>query len=281
MKKVIAGLLAFSLISILPACNSPSTSQSEVNEAQSSTEQVENKELTIHLQTFNENGIDASPIERTGTFSGTLVNGVPSGEGTFTATNPDGDEWTYTGNFENGTFNGQGYCKWIDYEQTGTFTNGIFTPTKSEFFAHTAYFYFAPYTLTSTAKAYLEENPDYFPASTEDAITAIKNVADLTITYPMLTKSIENYGATPFYTGPLNVLQIFEHGFVGHTTTAALLGDDQLHYYQLVYDGSLPDVLDGDTISVYGLPIASSSFENVSGGMTNVIVIAGSYIEKV
>lgn len=279
MKKVMTWILALVLTLSFAGCST--NSASDPTNTQPVTETVENKEITISIQSFEENGIDATPMEKTGTFSGTLVDGVPSGEGTFKSQNSEGEAWTYSGNFENGTFNGQGTTVWSDYEQSGTFTDGLFTPTKREFFAHATYGRFGKYTLTEDATAYLDAHPDFFPATTEETISAVKNTVDNAITYPMLTKSIANNSSTLIHIKDVTVLQIFEDGLVGHTLTSALLADADYNYYQLVYDGALPDVLTNDVITVDALPIASSGFDNVSGGVTNVIVVAGAYVQKV
>lgn len=284
MKKIIAATLALGLLFATAGCNAQPKqdgSKSAIESTESKIEVVEGKEISIKLKTFAENGIDAVDIERSGIYSGDLVEGIPSGKGTFEAKNPEGYTWTYTGDFENGTFNGQGESVWIDYTETGTFTDGLFTPSKSEFFAHASYGGFAKYTLTSSSRAFLEENPNFFPATSEDSLTAMKASVDTSITYPMLTKSIQNYGSNLIHLDKVQVLQIFENGLVGHTLTTALLWDEDYNYYQLVYDGALPDVLSEDMITVYGLPLATSGFDNVSGGVTNVVVLAGAHVEKI
>lgn len=279
MKKVMTWILALVLTFSLAGCSTNSASAPV--DKQPVTETVEDKEITLSIKTFDDNGIDSIPVERTGTFSGTLVDGIPSGEGSFTTKNPAGTTWTYTGNFSDGTFNGQGTAAWPDYEESGTFTDGLFTPTKREFFAHASYGRFGKYTLTEDATAYLDAHPDFFPATTEETISAVKNAVDSSITYPMLAKSVANNSSALIHIKDVTVLQIFEDGFVGHTLTSALLADADYNHYQLVYDGALPDVLTGDVVTVDALPIASSSFDNISGGITNVIVVAGAYVQKV
>ncbi|OUP53218.1 hypothetical protein B5F17_06505 [Butyricicoccus pullicaecorum] len=279
MKKVITWILALVLTFSLAGCST--NSASDLTNAQPVTETVENKEITISIQSFEKNGIDATPMEQTGTFSGTLVDGVPSGDGTFKSQNSEGETWTYSGNFENGTFNGQGTIASSDYEQSGTYTDGLFTPTKREFFANASYRCFAKYTLTENAVAYLDAHPEYFPATTQETLSSIKNAVDNSITYPMLRKSIANNSSALIHIDNITVGEIVELNFIGHTLTCVFLLNSDDNFYQLVYDGALPDVLNQDVISVDALPIAVSSFDNVSGGVTNVIVVAGAYVQKV
>ena len=76
---------------------------------------VENEELTISF-IFG---------DRTGIFTGTLLNGEPSGYGTFTSKTSDEVEWCYTGFFEDAQFNGSGETSWETGERReGTYKNG-------------------------------------------------------------------------------------------------------------------------------------------------------------
>lgn len=68
------------------------------------TGQVENKQITLNLVYGT----------RTGTYAGSLVNGLPDGEGTFTTRNPAGNEWNYSGQWKSGHMNGSGKMIWAD-----------------------------------------------------------------------------------------------------------------------------------------------------------------------
>jgi len=76
---------------------------------------VENKEITI---TFIYG-------ERIGLFTGALLDGKPSGYGTFSSSDTDGTEWSYTGFFDDGQFNGDGETVWETGAcREGTYKNG-------------------------------------------------------------------------------------------------------------------------------------------------------------
>lgn len=81
------------------------------------------KEITLNL----------SYGERTGTYSGELVDGVPNGEGTFTSENEEGEEWTYEGEFKNGHFEGKGKVTWENgHIEEGTFKDDVIVPIKGK-----------------------------------------------------------------------------------------------------------------------------------------------------
>ena len=65
---------------------------------------VENKEVTLSLPYG----------ERTGTYSGDMVEGVPDGHGKFETKNEAGETWTYEGDFSAGVFEGEGKTTWED-----------------------------------------------------------------------------------------------------------------------------------------------------------------------
>lgn len=62
--------------------------------------------------------------ERTGTYSGKLLNGLPDGYGTFTSSNDADILWSYEGNWLNGHFQGQGTTTWSSGNKyTGDYSN--------------------------------------------------------------------------------------------------------------------------------------------------------------
>lgn len=77
-----------------------------------SVETVENLEITL----------DFPYGERTGFYSGELVNRIPEGIGTFKSTNDTGDGCTYEGQWKNGVFDGCGSCLW----DNGKFYSGYY-----------------------------------------------------------------------------------------------------------------------------------------------------------
>ncbi len=93
--KIAALCLALALVASV--MNKGAGSKSEVKK-----ERVVDMEFTI---TVNEG-------ERTGTYSGEVIDGIPNGKGSFTAQNDGGTGWTYTGDFYDGQFDGNGRTEW-------------------------------------------------------------------------------------------------------------------------------------------------------------------------
>lgn len=81
------------------------------------------KEITLHL----------SYGDRTGKYSGDMTDGVPNGQGKFTAKNEEGVEWTYEGSFVNGHFQGEGKTTWKSGQvEIGTYEDDVIVPLKDE-----------------------------------------------------------------------------------------------------------------------------------------------------
>jgi hypothetical protein len=56
--------------------------------------------------------------------------------------------------------------------------------------------------------------------------------------------------------------------------------DDEEFSYEVILYKSTGDILEEDYVQFWGVPVGPYSFENVSGGSTNVQVFMGSHIEK-
>ena len=81
------------------------------------------KEMTLSL----------SYGDRTGKYSGDLVDGVPHGQGKFTTTNAEGETWTYEGEFKNGHFDGEGKTTWKSGQgEIGTYKDDVIVPLKGD-----------------------------------------------------------------------------------------------------------------------------------------------------
>jgi len=76
----------------------------------------------------------------------------------------------------------------------------------------------------------------------------------------------------------LKAQQTFEDDFFDNKLTSVLAYDSDGNNYVVYYLDSV-EVYDGDAFTVYAIPCSLSSFDNIGGGATNVIVFLGSYFE--
>lgn len=276
-------LLAGALSASLCACGGTAETKSAPEEPpEPVVEEVQDAEYTLTLKDWNDDGT-SSETECTGTFTGTLVDGLADGEGVFSATNSEGLSWTYTGGFKDGTFNGYGESTWDngDYtDQIGTFTDGLYTPTKSEFLKASQDFYQNSVAMPDTAKEFIDAHEALFPCESEEAKGEAFSLTNEEVTRKQLVKNATPYTGELFTANNLEIVQIFEEPVWGYTLSWILAQDSDYQAYDIYYLGSV-DVYEGDKINIRALPLGNSGFDNVSGGTTNVVVCAGSIVEKV
>ncbi|MDQ0191853.1 hypothetical protein [Paenibacillus wynnii] len=133
--------------------------------------------------------------------------------------------------------------------------------------------------LDDSTKKYLIEHNELFPATTVESKNAAIAEVDPNITSRHLFKNI-----TPYLTKMIeisgDVVQISEEETdFGTLATVHILNDNGDSIIG-IYNGSTGDILDGDYVVLRGVPTASYSFANVSGGTTNAILLTLSTINK-
>ena len=285
MKKSAVLSVILSACLFLTSCGSNTASPQETEppkETVVDTEQVENVEITLTWDTWSTEGNDIISITRTGQYTGTLVNGIPNGQGTFEAENDGGNYWIYTGGFKDGKFQGEGRTEWPNegtYE-VGNYEAGLFTPDICDLLNTYSCLTPVPYQIGQENQAFLRENPDLFPVTTTDAAAKMASLTDTSLTYSMLAKTLSGHEGTLYQKNSCYVVQAFETELYGHTLTYLLCCDlNDLTYYFVLYDGALPDVYAETVVDFTGLPIAYSSYDNANGGSTYAVVLAGCSVQ--
>ena len=231
---------------------------------------VENKEVTLSLPYG----------ERTGTYSGDMVEGVPDGHGKFETKNEAGETWTYEGDFSAGVFEGEGKTTWEDGTvQIGTYHEGVWQATEwGLLFAAEST---DAITVSDEASSFIKENADFFPS---DSVEKFQDNVDESITYNMVMKEPDKYGnkimkANDLYVVQINTSQIYKD--CEDKYTYAILCDNDLNIYQIYMMGELPNIYEGDTIkTMYGTPVGNNSYESSNGGFVNSVVVAPCWIQK-
>ena len=288
MKKILAFVLACTMLLALCACGGKEPKVETTPEPK--IEVVENQEITLSLYTWNDDKTEKNtePVERVGVYTGEVLDGIPHGHGKFETQNSLGDTWYYEGDFENGTFNGEGGCYWPEngYQEVGHYENGCFEPTRTEFYTNairvlSSSMFINTIELDETTVQFIEENEDIFPAMTDDAKAKANDLIDTDIEYKHLTKSIGSHLENLFVSNSHHVTQTRELNYWGRPLTFMIIADGNYSNFQFaIYDGSI-EIYDQDTVDVVSLPIDTASYDNLGGGTTNVVVTIVSVINKV
>lgn len=135
-----------------------------------------------------------------------------------------------------------------------------------------------PFVLTEKAKVMLSENESLF---LENKNEGLEEHTDTSLEYKVLTKNIDKHGDKLIYLPEAYVISIDETELDEETTCSELhLVDAEENSFYVLSLSAYDDIYEGDVVSAYALPIGETSFENVSGGTTLAIMLAGCYIEK-
>lgn len=222
--------------------------------------------------------VDFEEVSRTGPFKGDTVDFLPEGKGSFSAVNDKGNKYTYTGDWKNGKWDGQGKCVYMGTDSSieyGTFKNNEYTPTYAEFLQTKGSSSSIPFTVSDKNIKYIEQNEKLFPSNKYNNI-ANEVVSD--ITFKKLKKNVEKFSGRLISTGSCTINYIDELHYKKINFTRIILSDSSNNIYYVFYNGS-SKYYEGDHITVYGLPLEYSNYTHVDGGKTACVVMAGSYIK--
>ncbi|MUT64408.1 hypothetical protein [Paenibacillus sp. NEAU-GSW1] len=126
---------------------------------------------------------------------------------------------------------------------------------------------------------FIVDNPSLFPAATDKDIESAMSKVDSSITTRHLFKNI-----TPYYTKMVQftgtVISIEESVYDEQPYTYIHIFTDDMDSITAIYMGTTGDLLDDDVATITGIPTITYSFENVSGGSTNAILLSAAYVEK-
>lgn len=128
---------------------------------------------------------------------------------------------------------------------------------------------------------FLVTNNKLFPALTAEDISAAKALTDKTISNKLLNKNVGPYlDKMAAFEG--TVISVEETNLDDGTTLAILhVMDDNDQSYQVLIYKSTGDILEEDYVQFWGVPVGTTSFENVSGGFTNALFFIGAHVEKI
>lgn len=130
-----------------------------------------------------------------------------------------------------------------------------------------------PFVMSTSAMSFIADHEEFFPAGRS---IVLKNYIDQSAEYKTLNKNVEKYGDSLYKSDAMQVIDIHEENVQDEVclTTVHVI-DEGGNSFIVLYKGELPDIYKDDTVSVCGLPLGISSFENVGGGSTIAVVLAG------
>ena len=250
----------------------PAKEETKLEEPQ--TETAEEQEITLNL----------SFGERTGTYTGEMKDGLPNGTGKFITKNSEGITWYHEGEFKDGHFQGEAIHTWEDGQtQKGIFENDLWNPNSFQIYEWLESRNVISY--VDNAKEFLENHTDLFPA---DNLDKISEFVDESIKFKMIQKEATAYGnkiikLENVIVASISTTSIPDSSDKKYTYAICSLNNDNgtQNVYQIYFIGDMQDIFAEDTIStLYGIPLNTNSYQNVTGGYTNSIQLAVCYYEK-
>ena len=133
---------------------------------------------------------------------------------------------------------------------------------------------FGEFYLDDEVAGYINEHPELFPTAEKEDIKD-EDLKEFSYKKFNKTRAQDEIGLVKL---DLYAAQVFEDDFNDGKLTSILAVDEEFNYYAIYYTDSV-EVYDEDEFTVYALPCATSNFDNIGGGTTNVVVMIASYIE--
>lgn len=128
-----------------------------------------------------------------------------------------------------------------------------------------------PFTIVDHAREFLTKHPEFFYNRNGQAY---EDYIDYSLTFRELDKNINRYGEFLIQvSGTVIDIQEMEL-FSGVYITALQLLDNEYNNYYIFYLGELEDIYSDTEVLLSGLPIGKTSFENIGGGYTRVVLLA-------
>lgn len=216
-----------------------------------------------------------------GSYEGSTVDGKPSGQGHFRGRNSENIDYSYSGTWSGGLFEGEGtlcYESELYYNRTGHFTAGVFTPTGMELLEclGTAE---PRFTLSEKTREYIAKFPELLSHE-----TALKKTEDCDYRgeyNPLLT--FNNFMAEPekfegrfMYVFNDKILYRRTITSFGENNPVGLyVGANALYAEPVVcfFLGSFGSFESANVFNCYAIPLGKTSYTNADGDTIDAIAL--------
>lgn len=138
-----------------------------------------------------------------------------------------------------------------------------------------------PFSISPKARQFINDHEDLFPAASDVDEDTLPDLIDYEVEYKQISKNPDDFGNKLICLLDAYVMKIDEENVADEKKfTSIQICDDEDNIYFVFYDGALEDIYDEDSIRIIGLPLAMTNYDNVGGGSTHALVLAGSIVEK-
>ncbi len=216
-----------------------------------------------------------------GCFEGATVDGQPSGQGSFTGRNRENIDYSYTGSWAEGLFDGEGrliYESELYYDRIGHFSAGKFAPEGIELLEclGTA----GPrFTLTEKTRSYILKFPEFLKRETLLKKTdefEYKGEYNAYLTYVNYMSDPERFEGAFMYVFNDKILErrtitAFGEDYpVGYYVATNTLYNDPIVCYFL---GSFSTFESANVFNCYAIPLGKTTYTNANGDAVDAIAL--------
>lgn len=215
--------------------------------------------ITVHFE----------DVDRPGSYQGDLLDGLPSGEGIFTAQTDDKIPYTYTGPWLSGLYHGQGETIYNfpggDWVLSGTYEYGTFCFTPYDLFQSVRFLDKNQpiFRISDKTKAFIETNHSLFTEPVKDLSSHI----DADFSYTEARDTPASYGDKLIKAENL-VVDDIEEATVGNEPiiiVTAINPEAKEERYITYWQKDIGAVREGDFITLYALPMDFTKYSPAKG----------------
>ena len=216
-----------------------------------------------------------------GRFEGSTLNGLPEGQGAFRGRNSENIDYSYTGSWAGGLFDGEGklvYQSELYYDRIGHFTAGKFSPTGMELLdcLGTAGFRF---TMSDKTRTYIEKFPELLKRETllkKCEEFEYRGEYNLYLNFPNFMSEPERFEGAFMYV--FNDKILYRHtvtAFGEDCPVGIYVGANALYAEPVVcfFLGSCSSFDSANVFNCYGIPLGKTGYTNANGDSIDAIAL--------
>lgn len=219
-------------------------------------------------------------VDREGEFKGDVVDGIPCGEGSFSATNDENISYVYTGEWEDGLYNGQGklvYDSSEYYVREGKFTDAEFTPSLTDFYLSLGSIKDSRFNISGTEADFIKSHGSIFDGEIKEIDDSF---IDSTFKYETFSKDQSKFDCSIIKASGLRVIQVYEEEIFGYHHVFIIADDSKYRVYYINLIGTAPDIFENSRIQITTMPVDYFTYPNVAGTKVWAIACIGICVTK-
>lgn len=225
--------------------------------------------------------IHFSEKDREGEYKGDVIDGIPNGQGTFSAVNTASTSYSYSGAWKDGLFEGYGHLEYDSddsWVQDGSFKAGEFYPSVADFHVALGSARDRNYVISDSEYDFIESHESFFIGGMEEIDDEF---IDKSFKYEEFSKNSSNFELSIIKVSGLRVAQVFEIENFGYKHVRIIAYDSKYRVYYLNMIGTAPLIVEDSRIEIVALPVDFFTYPNVEGTKIWAIACVGIMIRKI